>query len=154
DHAQSEYWIGYVDYERNRFVEAKPAWLAYKQLADRMVALAPDNPNYQREAGHADENLCLIALKPPKKSAAALNYCWAALAHKEVAARELGASSGIGMDLANGQAWLADAYLANHDKDRALAHRLIEEQILNALMAADPKNISLKRPWVALQRML
>jgi hypothetical protein len=46
DHAQSEYFVGSVDYQRGRFAAAKAAFLSYKALADRLVALAPDNPKY------------------------------------------------------------------------------------------------------------
>lgn len=154
DHAQSEYWIGYADYARDRYQEAKLAWLAYKQLADRMIAIAPRNPKFQRELGYADNNLCLIALKPPKNPTVALQYCSEALAHLEIAARQLGPSSDVAADLATFHAWLADAYLANNDDDHALSHRLVQEKILTGLMESDPKNMNLKKSWIALQRIL
>jgi tetratricopeptide (TPR) repeat protein len=152
--AQSEFWIGFVDYQQNRFSAAKPAFQAYKRLADQLVSIAPNDPRYLREAGYAEGNLCSIALKPPKDLATALKSCSAALEHMEMAARRLGASGGIAEDLANRHGWLADVYRANGDRDLAMAHRLIQERILNGLMQADPQNMHLKSSWITVQRIL
>jgi len=154
DQAQSEFWIGYVDYMRNRNADAKVAFQEYKHLADRLVSINPNNPRYLREAGYAEGNLCSIALKTPQDHVTALKSCLAALKHMEAAARRMDPSDGITWDLANRHAWLADAYLANGDHKNALAQRLIQEKLLNGLMAADPRNMNLKHFWVALQPVL
>ena len=154
DQAQSEFWIGYVDYARNRFVDAKVAFQAYKKLADRLVTINPNDPRYLREAGYAEGNLCSVALKLPNDVATALKSCTAALEHMEAAARHLGSSSAVAEDLANRHAWLADAYLAEGDRKNAVAHRLIQERILNDLMQADPRNVHLKSVWITLQRIM
>ena len=58
DQAQSEFWIGYADYARNRFADAKLPFEAYLQLADRLVSIDLNNPRYLREVGYAEGNLC------------------------------------------------------------------------------------------------
>ncbi len=152
--SQSEFWIGYVDYARGRYAAAKPAFEAYKKLADRMASLAPGNSRYLRELAFAEGNLCSVALKPPVDADRALGLCASALAHMEAAAKDKNAPKAIAADVANRHGWLADAYLAKLDYERAARHRLIQDRIIRGLMEADPMNMDLKSDWVALQRIL
>lgn len=154
DQAQSEFWIGYAYYAQNKIPEARGAFLAYKKLADQLVAFDPNNPKFLREAGYAEGNICSVALKPPKDPEAALHYCTSALAHMESAIKRTKVTTEYSLDLDNRHAWLADAYLANNAPDRAMEHRLIQERILDGIMQNDPKNMEVKRYWVALQRIL
>jgi len=153
-HAQTDYWIGTVDYERDRIAAAASSFRAYKQLTGQLIQIAPANPTYRREAGYADTNLCAIAETKPRNPAAAIRYCSSALAEMEEAARHLGAASGITSDVANVHAWLADAYRINGDFARAKSERHTEEKILDGLIAVDPKNMDLRDAWVATQRAL
>lgn len=152
--AQSEYWVAYVDYGRGRTPQAKAGWETYRRLAERMVALAPNEPKYLRELGYAEGNLCTAALNPPKDPPAAIRHCAAALGAMEQAARRLSADGHIADDLVNRQAWLADAYMANGQVEEALAHRRAEERLLEPMIAADPENMRFKEAWVVLQRTL
>jgi tetratricopeptide (TPR) repeat protein len=153
-HAQTEFWIGTVDYQRDHIAAAASSFRAYKRLTDRLVQIAPHNPQYRREAGDADVNLCVIAETKPRNPAAAIRYCTSALAETEEAARHLGPASGIMSDVINAHAWLADAYRIAGDLARAKSERLTEERILDAQIAADPKNMDLRDSWVATQRDL
>jgi hypothetical protein len=154
DHAQSEFWIGYVGYSRQRFVDAKKAFEAYKRLADRLVAIDGNNPTYRREAGYAEGNLCSVALRRPIDLKAALASCTNALKHMEAATHRLGYSEAIAEDLANRHGWLADVYRANGDNLSAKSHRLIQARILNDLMRVDPKNMALRFRWIGVERIL
>jgi hypothetical protein len=154
DHAQSEYWIGYHNYTLNRFAAAKTAYENYKQLALRLVAVAPGNPKYLRELSYAERNLCGTAFKPPRDRREALRACAAALADMEAVAAKLGHSNEIDADIAQSHAWLGDAYRINGDNKNALAHRLVQEKITDRLIEADPKNMLYRSQWVALQRVL
>jgi hypothetical protein len=153
-HGQSRYWVGYIDYQRGRHVQATQAWTAYRDLADRLVRQAPKNPKYLREAGYAEGNLCTAALDAPADPATAKRTCTAALVHMEAAAAQLPGDPGVSADLANRHAWLADADRASGDTASASAHRLVEAGLLDSLIAADPRNMALKARWVASQRAL
>jgi len=152
DHAQSEFWIGRADYDQDRFAAAKPSFLAYKNFADRLVAIDPESTKYRLEAGLADSNLCSIALKKPRDPTGALHYCGDSLRQTEQAARRMKPSDEISDLLTDRHAWLADAYRANDDFVHARAEREAEEVILNKRMADDPKNMDIKDTWIALQR--
>src|SRR5262249_47282214 len=78
DHAQSEYWMGYEDYAQGRMSAAKQYWLTYRQLAEKMVAIAPDRTKYRGELGYAEDNLCSLAMEPPRDVKGAMRYCSAA----------------------------------------------------------------------------
>ncbi len=153
-HAQSVFWTGSVQYERHDIRAATLSFRAYKLLADRLVAIAPNNPKYRLEAGFADGNLCAIALAKPQDPAAALRYCSSTLTQMQEAARHLSRNVGIIDDIINAHAWLADAYFANGNWNRANAERLEEEHLLDQRITADPKNMDLKETWVVAQRAL
>jgi tetratricopeptide (TPR) repeat protein len=153
-HAQTEFWIGTVYYERNQRAASASSFQAYKQLTDRLVAIAPDNPKYLREAGFAENNLCIEALEKPRDLKAAVRYCGNSLTDMKEAARHLGPASGVADDLINAHAWLADAYYYSGDLVDAKSERLEEEQILDKQIAADHKNMDLRDTWVTMQRAL
>ena len=151
DQAQSEFWIGYVDYERRHPAEAKPAFLEYKRLAEDLVAIAPNNLNYRRELVYANGNLCSLALANRPDPPSALESCAAALTQLEIIASHSD-SQKLALDIINRHAWLADAYRANRKFDRARAERLIGRNLLDAQLAVDPKNMRLQEIWIAFQR--
>lgn len=152
NHAQNEFWLGYVDFQQDRFAPAKRYFLEYKRLADRLVVIAPSNTDYQAEVGYADSNLCSVAIKGPPDPAAALKYCTEALQLTEAAAKRAKPSDEVTDNLIERHAWLADAYFANGDFVRARTERDIQEQMLSSRLAADPKNMDLQDSWVAMQR--
>ena len=148
--AQSEYWLGRVDYDRREYAKAKVAFERYKALADRLLAIEPGKPEWLQEAAYAEGNLCSIALAEPVDVPTALRSCAASLTNMERAAR---ASSDPKLldDVANRHGWLADAYRASGDRGRAWAHRMTQERMIERLVARDPNNMDLKDFWLTSQ---
>jgi hypothetical protein len=153
-HAQSEFWVGSIAYQRKDRAAAGNAFRAYLRLADQLVALQPDNVDYLREAGYAEGSLCALALSKPQDPPAALRACAAALSRMEAASRRLPGDRKIQIDLTNRRAWLADAFLAAHDRAHALEQRQAQEIMLQRLMAAEPRDVDLKYGWVVNQLAL
>ena len=147
--AQSEFWIASVDYERGNLVRAKKGFDRYRVLAERLIAIDRRNPDWLKEAGYAEGNLCSIALKQPQDVRAALRACAAALAWMEAAARRIGDPSTMTKDLANRHAWMADAYRAAGDWPNAVRHRDSELALLERQLARDPANVKFRaaRLW-------
>ncbi|MET0273020.1 MAG: toll/interleukin-1 receptor domain-containing protein [Phenylobacterium sp.] len=152
NHAQSEYWVAYVDYRRGRRAAATAGWESYRRLAEQLTKIAPADARSHRELGYAEGNLCTLALEKPRDPAAALTHCAAALSAMETVAEQMLGDSGVQFDLANRHAWLADAYRANRDIGHAFEQRRMQEAILTRLIAADPRSMRLKEKWVGLQR--
>ena len=154
DHAQSEYWIGAVAYDLGKYARAKRSMLAYKSLVVRALSVAHRNSKYQLELGEANSNLCAVTVTGHMDSRAAVRYCTDALSQTETATRGRPISGDRASNLIDRHAWLADAYRAAGQIDRAKAERFAEERILNAQIAGDPNNMDLKDTWIALQRAL
>jgi len=151
-HAQSEYWVAYVDYRRGRREPARAGWESYRRLAEQLTRIDPQNPKWRRELGYAEGNLCTVALEPPRDAEAALRHCAAALAAMEAAAARMPGDVSAQLDLANRHAWLSDAYGYSKRFDEAIQERRRQEAILRPLREADPQSMSLKERWVSLQR--
>ena len=154
DQAQSVYWNGYASYTESRFKDTEASFEKYRELAERMIALAPHEPRYIRELAFAEGNLCTLALTPPKRPKAAVTLCESALRHMQSAAAKLRPSIWVDADLANRHAWLGDSYRAAGDDGKASEQRLITERMLEELMKSDPMNAEFKTEWLSQQRAL
>lgn len=161
NHAQSEYWLGYVDYNRGRLTAAKPAFKRYQELAARMHSLQPDNTKYRLEEAYAEGNLCAVARRKPVDALAALHHCTMALASVEAALRHPDkqyrnpdAKKKLVYDLMESLADMADAYRLNGELQKAVVARSREQALLQRELDTDPSNMDLKDTWIALQRSL
>jgi MTH538 TIR-like domain (DUF1863) len=139
-HSQSEYWLGYAAFRANRPTSTIRHFEQYKLLADRLVALEPDKPEWHREAGYANGNLCSHYLTEPKNPNFAVSFCKEALRNVQnyMASSKGGLSAKV--DLANRFAWLADALFESGQVDRAWESRERQRELLEQLRAAEPKN--------------
>jgi tetratricopeptide (TPR) repeat protein len=150
-HSQSEYWLGYAAFRADQHDKTIRHFRAYKDHADRLLALEPDNTEWQREAGYANGNLCSHYLTDPVDAASAVHYCKLALANvrKYVALEQRSPSSRL--DLANRYAWSSDALFAAGNVRQAWAFREQQQVLLGELRAADPKNADYELHWVQIQ---
>ena len=62
DHAQSEYWVGYAAWQRQRWPEAEAAFKRYLALAQRLLASAPGLASSHAEMAYAHHNLGVLAV--------------------------------------------------------------------------------------------
>lgn len=147
-HAQSEYWIGYVDYRRGNRSAARQRWQQYKRLADHLLAIDGNNARWVREAGYADGNLCTLALVAPVDATLGLNACSAALNEMERVRDLEGNSQSVIKDLANRHGWLVIALNANGRWREAQAHQQEHENLVRHLIEADPNNLEYQEIWM------
>ena len=147
-HAQSEFWVGYIDYVQDNLASARQAWQRYKALADRLLAINPADPRWLRESGYAEGNLCTIAVRRPVDSALARRTCVTAL-RRVIEVRGLqGAGPALDQDLANRHGWMVQAADANGRWDLAQLHQARHEALVRALIAADPNNLDYRDIWM------
>ncbi len=139
-HAQSEFWMGRIPYSRGDFAAAKRWFERYKALADRLLAINPANPAWLREASWGEGALCTIALET-SDPAGALRACTAALQRMEQVRRLERPDPALTEGLANRHAWMVRAWYANGRWDRALPHLRESEQLVGALLQAEPNNL-------------
>jgi len=140
-HAQSEFWIGYVDFILRHHTEALTHFVAYRDLAERLTRLAPDDLANWRELAYAQGNICSVAIRR-KGPARDLDACRSALDTMERIARAKPRDPGVLADLANRHAWLADALRLRGRDQEALRHRERQSTIIQGLLEQDPRNMS------------
>lgn len=146
--AQSEFYLGYTDYQRNRFAAARPHFQAYLDLAKRLGKLQPGATRSLRELGYAQGNMCSLELESKADPAVAIGACTRALTAMELVARRLPGDPGVRSDLANRQAWIGDALRAAGRRPEALAHRREQARIVDGLLRSDPLNASYRQDWM------
>ncbi|MEZ0244024.1 MAG: hypothetical protein ACAH11_11660, partial [Sphingomonas sp.] len=153
-HAQSEFWLGSIDYRRENTEAALKAWQRYKLLAERLVAIDSRNPKWIKELAFAEGSLCTVAMqRKPTDVREALRACGAALAQMERAAKLLGDGS-IDADLVNRHMWLAGAMVAAGDRPGQLRHLIAQERLLAGLIRRDPRNQDYQDLWLIAQTSL
>jgi len=156
-HSQSEFWLGDVAYRRKNLAAARAAFLRYKALTERLLAIAPDQIDWIREAGFADGSLCALAFEPPVDRASALRHCLAGLERMQAAARA-SAQRGPGdlprdlprdLDaLISRHAWAARAWQVNGQPDKAIDSFRAQVRLAQRLTDLDPANRDYRDQWV------
>lgn len=139
-HAQSEYWVAYIDWRQDRFPAAKAGFERYAALAGRLLAIDPANPDWRMEAGYAESNLGMMALRDRGDAVGAQASFTRALDQFQAADRARPGDANIRRELADAFGWLADSQLAQGRFEAARASRLEEARLIADLRAADPKN--------------
>lgn len=138
DHAQSEYYIGYVAFQRHDKPIAVLHWQNYLTLAESLVVKQPDNRQWQREVSYANGNMCAVHLADPPDEKAALPFCTAARIAAEDFVEENSGDTDQVLALANQIAWEADAQSGLGHHDEALALRQRQDRLTMDLVASRP----------------
>ena len=140
-HAQSEFWVGSIARERKQSTVATQSLKKYKILSDQLVSFDPKNIKWLKESAYAQTALCTVEIENSNDNQLALNTCKEALKVK-IKIRDLSKKdNNIDFDVANGYAWLADAYLKSDDINNSIKNREIQFQIESSLINKDKKNV-------------
>lgn len=150
-HSQSEYWVGYIAYLRNDWPRTERHWGSYKEYADRLVRLDPENPSWLREAGYAEGNLCTLGLDRTDRKSNALASCEAALARMTEVMNIVPQDAQSVMDVANRHGWVAEAMKEKGNLGRERHHRLEQAKLSQKLLSEDPENRDLLDLWLTTQ---
>lgn len=151
DHAQSEYWVGYIAYLKEDWDQTKIYWTAYKTLADDLIASDGKNPKWFQEGGYAEGNLCTYHLAQSDSLDKAIHNCKTAIDHIKTAQKISPSNTDWLKDLANRYAWLANIYQQKNDPEKELEARLIGETFINKFLKNDPLNRDARDIWVRAQ---
>ena len=141
EHAQSEYWMGYLNYRRKisgkdgHVAAAERHWQSYRTLAGQLIEIDPVLPRWRRELAFAEGNLCTLLIALPQRARTALPHCVVAREAMEGVAANTPYELAVQLDVANRLAWEADALAA---QQRFMAAAAIRRRQL-ALVAGLPK---------------
>ena len=152
DHAQNVFYVGAIAYGRGQLDEAAKRFTAYKELADRMVALDRNNMKWRMEVQNALANLASVRLAQRRfTDAAALSdealRTIQALTTADPHNREYSES------LVEALYWSADAQLGAGHVDQALALHERHVALLNSLFS-QTQDVSFRQRLVPAERDL
>jgi tetratricopeptide (TPR) repeat protein len=144
DHAQNVFWIGELARERRQAGQAEAAYREYKSLADRMVAIEPDNLKWRMELAYANENLGIVLFNQ-RRFAEAVRQFEGSLRPMESLASIEPNNADYQKELSNVLAWLADAQRDLGKLDAAIAIRRRQITSLEQLVRSSGGNVEYLR---------
>jgi len=143
-HAQSEYWVGFINWRNGNGAAAKTGLEAYARSAQRLIQINPKNPDWQHEVAYAELNLGTLAMRQDGDAVMAERHFEAALARLRLIAALRPRDVDLQIEVSDAYAWLADSRRLQGDFDGAAESRLTERKILDDLAKADPRNVEVQ----------
>ena len=144
DHAQSVFWVGNVAFERGQNDVAEKSFNEYRALAERLVAVDPDKPEWRAEVGYAYSNLGTLLIKEGRYAEAATAF-GRSLAISSALAKAAPRDVGLQLEEAQSRAWLADAHEKQGLLEAAAEQRAAQLAIDQSVLKLDPKNSNAER---------
>ena len=132
EHAQNVYWISDLARQRGELPQAEAGLRQYKALADRMVALEPNNLKYRMEAEYSETDLGVVLYYERNFDEARRQFA-AALQTIQAAAGLVPNDADYVRSVAVSLAWLADAEYSQGRFADAIAHRSQQISLLQQL---------------------
>ncbi len=128
DHAQSVYWVGYMDKQRGQLPESMQQFERYLALAQQLAQAYPAQLEWQKELGYANANLGVMSIDQQPTSALAYHQAAQAVWQRLVA----GAPE-VRFNQANSLGWTAKAHGSMGNYAAALAAEQQKLAVLNSM---------------------
>jgi tetratricopeptide (TPR) repeat protein len=129
DHAQSVYWVGYAAWRRGEAQAAQDAFLKYRDLAHRLVAVDPSNADWKLEIGYASQNVGVVQLERGRLEDALKSFTEARDAYAGLAA----AKPAVAFELADAHGWIAKVREASGNYAGAIEAQQARLDVLRAM---------------------
>lgn len=139
-HAQSEYWLGSIAEQMGNYRAALSAYRRYRERAERMNALVPNNSRYLGELGYSESNLGIVSLNGFHRPEVARSNFQSSLRFFMLASRMDPANLTWREEAADAHAWIADTWYAQGNYRQARAERLTEQGLKRQLLSEHPDN--------------
>ena len=142
--AQSQYWMGFIDWRKNDPSGAR-SWLsAYAASAYRLYRADPAKPDWQDEVAEAELNLGTLALRQYGDAAGAEGHFKLALQRLGILSAAKPSDPDRKRDLADAYGWLADSQRLQGQGGEALQSRLDERALIDQLAQQDPRDLEIR----------
>ena len=122
DQAQNVFWVGWIAWQRGQTERGAAAFREYKRLANRMIALAPNDPRYRLEGTYADSNLGTVLMEERRFAEAAAAFRSSLVATEALAAADP-RNAEYPKSMIESLAWLADALEGMGQIEEAIGQR-------------------------------
>ncbi|HVF83902.1 MAG TPA: TIR domain-containing protein [Sphingomicrobium sp.] len=143
DHAQNVFWVGGIAMQRGRFDEAAAHWSEYRRLADRMITVEPNEPEWQLEAIYAESNLGALELQRRRYDAAVNRFARSLRPLEGLIARDP-RNNAYRKLRAENVGYLSDSLERSLRLQPALAQRLRQLALLRELQGESPADTDLQ----------
>lgn len=140
-HAQSEYWVGRIEYNKKDYRSAMPYWKKYNALAEKLVAIDPEDINWVLEKGYSENGLGKLEFELLNYPSA-LIYYQSALKHYEKILHTAPTHQKTLSAMANNYAGVARAYRKMGIPSEEKKYRLQQIEIYNRILNIDSENQS------------
>ncbi|MGH6705610.1 MAG: TIR domain-containing protein [Sphingomicrobium sp.] len=153
DHAQNVFWLGDIARDRGQIDKAEAANREYKRLADRMVAIEPDNLKWRMEVLYAEENIGIV-LRNQRRFAESARQFESSLRPMESLASIDPENAEYQRELSTLLAWSADAQRDLGRLDAAIQRREKQIAFLRRLLASGDTNVAFREHLIPAQQGL
>ena len=143
DHAQNVFWLGDIARDRGQIDKAEAANREYKRLADRMVAIEPDNLKWRMEVLYAEENIGIV-LRNQRRFAESARQFQSSLGPMMSLASIDPGNAEYQRELSTLLAWSADAERDLGRLDAAIQLRGRQISFLRKLLAGGDTNVAFR----------
>ena len=143
-HAQSEYYVGFINWRDGAAEQARAGFEAYANSAQKLIRIDPANVDWRHEVAYAEANLGMVDLRHAGDASSAERHLRAALQGKLTVLARTPGDADLQSEVADAYAWLADSQRQRGDDASALANRTKERAIIEALIAKDPRNVEFR----------
>lgn len=153
DHAQNVFWTGEIARLRGRAEESLTAYREYKRLADRLIAIEPDNLRWRMEGLYGTENVG-ISLYNERRFAEATGQFESALVPMQSLASVDASNLTYQKEFATVLAWLADARRAQGDLGGAIKARQEQVTLLAEAVASGVSDVEFRSRLITAHQAL
>lgn len=153
DHAQNVFWLGEIARARGQTDQAVSSYGEYKRLADRLVALEPDNLRWRMEGLYGVENSG-ISLYNKRRFAEAGRQFESALGPMQNLVAVDPTNPTYQKELPKVLAWRSDAERVQGHLDSAIAARNRQIALLNQAIAGGARDVDLRGQLIVAHQAL
>jgi tetratricopeptide (TPR) repeat protein len=139
-HSQSEYWVGYVNWQSGRFAQAEEKFNAYAALVRRLLAHDAANPGWILEMGYANDDIGMLVMRVDHDLPRAEGYLTEAVANFTEAAHARPDDTNIQAQLADAYGWVGDLARLQGKYPAATSSRQKQRVLLETLLNLDLRN--------------
>jgi tetratricopeptide (TPR) repeat protein len=132
EHSQNVFWIGALAQQRGEFGQAEAAYRQYRDLANAMVALQPENLKWRMEVEDSEVDLANVLLAQRRFAEATAQFAAAVQTMEAVSAVDP-KSADYRKSVADSLAWLADAQYAQGKIGDAIDSRKRQVDLLRRM---------------------
>lgn len=140
---QSEFWLGYVSYEKGDYPTATEHLSRYLDISRALYEVDPENADWVMELGYAHNNLAAVYRETGDLDEA-LDHMKEVVRLNRLAIDLQPDDPGLQVDLAASLSWMGTVQRGNGQLAESARNRTASRELYQTLLGSDPDNAHLK----------